>query len=49
MHMPFVHHEEESSGELRVAALIDHVGDVKGLMGLDVCCLGRPYDRYYLI
>lgn len=49
LNMPLVHHKNESSYVLRLAALIEHVGKGRGLMGLDACGVDQPYDRYQSI
>lgn len=45
--MPSVPHEDESNYVPRLVALMNHAEEVKGLMGLDACCLDRPCNQYY--
>lgn len=47
--LPLVRHKDESIYMLRLAFLISHGREMKGLMGIDTCCYDRPYIGYYLI
>lgn len=44
--LPLVLHEDKSNYVLCLAALVERAEEIKGLIGLDDCCLDRPYDRY---
>lgn len=44
LNMPLVRHEEESDYVLWLVALLGPADEIKGSMGLNACCLDRPYD-----
>lgn len=47
--LPLVRYEDDSNDMLRLATLVEHAETVRGLTGLETCCLDRPYDQCYLI
>lgn len=46
--IPIMRHENESSYVVRLATMVDFVETVRGLMGLEPCCLDRLYSQYSL-
>lgn len=47
--IPMVRHDNESNYVPRLVTFVEHADTLRGLMGLEPCCLGWLYDGYYSI